>query len=172
MAEWQTHQTQNLTGVTSCGFKSHYPHSLAGARRLQVPFRGLSASFSKVHFRERERSSMDCHEAQKMITRYIRGELNRTETDEFLDHVMNCKECYDELEIYYTIDMGLKELDGVEAPRHSLQESIDLAMRESRAELHINRTRFYLYYITSNIVFWVVFAAALAELYRIWLFWR
>ena len=57
---------------------------------------------------------MDCHEAQKMITRYIRGELNRTETDEFLDHVMNCKECYDELEIYYTIDMGLKELDGVE----------------------------------------------------------
>ena len=115
---------------------------------------------------------MDCHEAQKMITRYIRGELNRTETDEFLDHVMNCKECYDELEIYYTIDMGLKELDGVEAPRHSLQESIDLAMRESRAELHINRTRFYLYYITSTIVFWVVFAAALAELYRIWLFWR
>ena len=27
MAEWQTHKTQNLAEVTSCGFKSHYPHS-------------------------------------------------------------------------------------------------------------------------------------------------
>lgn len=26
VAEWQTHQTQNLTGVTSCGFKSRHPH--------------------------------------------------------------------------------------------------------------------------------------------------
>ncbi len=26
VAEWQTHQTQNLTGATSCGFKSHHPH--------------------------------------------------------------------------------------------------------------------------------------------------
>ncbi len=31
VAEWQTHQTQNLTKVTSCGFKSRHPHSLAGA---------------------------------------------------------------------------------------------------------------------------------------------
>ena len=27
MAEWQTHKTQNLAEVTSCGFKSHYPQS-------------------------------------------------------------------------------------------------------------------------------------------------
>ena len=26
VAEWQTHQTQNLTRVTSCGFKSHLLH--------------------------------------------------------------------------------------------------------------------------------------------------
>lgn len=26
VAEWQTHKTQNLAGVTSCGFKSHQPH--------------------------------------------------------------------------------------------------------------------------------------------------
>ena len=27
VAEWQTHQTQNLAVVTSCGFKSHHPHT-------------------------------------------------------------------------------------------------------------------------------------------------
>ena len=25
---WQTHQTQNLTLVTACGFESHQPHFL------------------------------------------------------------------------------------------------------------------------------------------------
>ena len=31
-AEWQTHQTQNLTGATSCRFESGCRHSLAGAK--------------------------------------------------------------------------------------------------------------------------------------------
>ena len=26
VAEWQTHQTQNLTAVMLCGFKSRHPH--------------------------------------------------------------------------------------------------------------------------------------------------
>ena len=36
VAEWQTHQTQNLTGATSCGFKSHHP---------QVKFDGPQARY-------------------------------------------------------------------------------------------------------------------------------
>ena len=32
VAEWQTHQTQNLTGATSCRFESGCRHSLAGAK--------------------------------------------------------------------------------------------------------------------------------------------
>lgn len=35
VAEWQTHQTQNLAVVTSCGFKSHHPHGFR-----QSPVRG------------------------------------------------------------------------------------------------------------------------------------
>ena len=115
---------------------------------------------------------VNCQEAQRMITRYIRKELTRSETDEFLAHVMSCRDCYEELEVYYTIDVGLKELDGVEAPARSLRETIDLAMKESRTELKINRTRFRLFYISSTILFWVVLAAALAEAYRIWMFFR
>lgn len=28
VAEWQTHQTQNLAVATSCGFKSHLRHQI------------------------------------------------------------------------------------------------------------------------------------------------
>lgn len=38
VAEWQTHQTQNLTRATSCGFKSRHPHSLAGAQVESTEF--------------------------------------------------------------------------------------------------------------------------------------
>lgn len=36
VAEWQTHKTQNLAGATSCGFKSHHPHTAARNRTIAV----------------------------------------------------------------------------------------------------------------------------------------
>lgn len=48
---WQTHKTQNLAGVTSCGFKSHHPQYTAQnlsdsgfAPFFAVVFRSLKTS--------------------------------------------------------------------------------------------------------------------------------
>ena len=38
MVEWQTRQTQNLLLVTTCGFKSHYPHFLDTLLRVCLIF--------------------------------------------------------------------------------------------------------------------------------------
>ena len=32
---WQTHKTQNLAVVTSCGFKSRHPHSLISTKNYE-----------------------------------------------------------------------------------------------------------------------------------------
>ena len=42
VAEWQTHKTQNLAGVTSCGFKSHHPHS---GEALDLFYKKRSSAF-------------------------------------------------------------------------------------------------------------------------------
>ena len=55
---------------------------------------------------------MECSEFQKNIQPFIYGQLNMLKEEEMLEHLLTCKECNEELEIYYTIINCIKELDG------------------------------------------------------------
>ena len=55
---------------------------------------------------------MECSEFQKNIQPLIYGRLNMLKKEEMLEHLLTCKECNEELEIYYTIINCIKELDG------------------------------------------------------------
>ena len=55
---------------------------------------------------------MECSEFQKNIQPFIYGQLNMLKEEEMLEHRLACKECNEELEIYYTIINCIKELDG------------------------------------------------------------
>lgn len=54
---------------------------------------------------------MECMEAQRKITDFINGKLDRNTTEEFLQHIEKCRECKEELEIYYIFFIGIKQLD-------------------------------------------------------------
>ena len=54
---------------------------------------------------------MKCEEALLKIDAYINDSLSIKETEEFLAHIRECPECYDELETYYTINVGTKYLE-------------------------------------------------------------
>ena len=54
---------------------------------------------------------MDCREAQALIVPFIEGELTDEQTEAFIQHIENCTDCYDELEVYYIVMVGVKQLD-------------------------------------------------------------
>ncbi len=54
---------------------------------------------------------MNCLEAQSKIVAFIENKLNDDETVEFVKHIRSCENCSEELEIYYTLLVGMKELD-------------------------------------------------------------
>lgn len=54
---------------------------------------------------------MTCQEAERMVTPYIRDELTGDEMEAFLHHIEHCPSCQEELEIYFMVDVGLKQLD-------------------------------------------------------------
>ena len=54
---------------------------------------------------------MDCLKAQTRITSYVEGQLEGDELKEFLIHMEKCAGCKEELEIYYTLLVGTKQLD-------------------------------------------------------------
>jgi|GEM_PF-1122443 len=52
---------------------------------------------------------MNCRKFQNYINSFLNNELlDRDILKEFIIHALSCKECYDELEIYYTLQVGLE----------------------------------------------------------------
>lgn len=55
---------------------------------------------------------MTCLEAQTKIIAYIDDKLEKEEKTDFLYHVKGCADCREELDIYYTMIEGMRQLDG------------------------------------------------------------
>ncbi|MDO4321723.1 MAG: zf-HC2 domain-containing protein [Lachnospiraceae bacterium] len=54
---------------------------------------------------------MNCMEARRMVTPFIKRELTDKESEQFLKHIEHCSDCMDELDIYFTVYKALDSLD-------------------------------------------------------------
>jgi hypothetical protein len=54
---------------------------------------------------------MNCIETQRLIVPFINDELNMEQLEEFIHHVHSCPNCMEELEVYYVLLAGMKQLD-------------------------------------------------------------
>ena len=76
---------------------------------------------------------MNCMEARRMVTPYIKGELSEKELEQFLKHIEQCSDCMDELDIYFTVYQAMDRLDAEDHPDYNfkrmLNESIHAAKR-------------------------------------------
>lgn len=54
---------------------------------------------------------MNCREAQSLIVPFIKDKLDDERLEAFLNHIENCSECYDELEVYFIVFSGTRQLD-------------------------------------------------------------
>lgn len=75
---------------------------------------------------------MDCREAQSLIVPFIKSELTMEQAKAFFQHIDFCEDCKEELEVYYILLIGLKELD--EDP----SDSLDL---HGQFEEHLSKAR-------------------------------
>ena len=73
---------------------------------------------------------MTCLEAQSKIMAFIEGKLPDDELREFIKHVKNCENCSEELEIYYTLIVGMKELDNEENLSTDFKKELDNKLNE------------------------------------------
>lgn len=54
---------------------------------------------------------MTCMKAQSLITAFINDELEIDELEEFISHIQSCRDCMEELEVYYALLTAMKQLD-------------------------------------------------------------
>lgn len=54
---------------------------------------------------------MRCDEFTKMIPKFVEDNLEKEYYNEFISHVKECKECKEDLEINYMIQVGLNRIE-------------------------------------------------------------
>lgn len=54
---------------------------------------------------------MQCKDVQSKFIPFIDDELNYKELKEFLEHIRQCKNCYEEYDFYYTMITGMRYLE-------------------------------------------------------------
>ncbi len=107
---------------------------------------------------------MTCKEAMQYIMPYINDEMTDKEVEAFLEHIGECQECYEELEVYYTIYAGLAQLDS-DSNDFDMHNLLKRALQESRDRVQLHRN-FNVLYVLSQV------AAILSLLVMIVVKWR
>ncbi|MBQ8639518.1 MAG: zf-HC2 domain-containing protein [Lachnospiraceae bacterium] len=78
---------------------------------------------------------MDCKTANQMIRPYLDQELNLEETDLFLRHIKTCSECREELEIYFTVEAGIHNLNQDEVSTYDLKGLFEQELRDTQSSI-------------------------------------
>ncbi len=76
---------------------------------------------------------MNCVTAQQLIRAYLDGYLSDRELEDFLNHVQTCPDCFDELEVYYSIYRTLNDVD--EKGDYNFKKKLHRKLEGSRAYL-------------------------------------
>ena len=109
---------------------------------------------------------MTCREAERLVMPYINGELTDAELAEFLKHIDTCEDCREELEIYFTVDVGIRQLDEGTGT-YNIKGARETALEISRQRIHTLYLLQTARYAVNTLCFWAVLVVLILQL-RIW----
>lgn len=95
---------------------------------------------------------MTCKEAQDLIMPYINDKLDVDQLEEFLEHIEYCSDCKEELEVYFTLLTGMKQLDEDKNLSGNLHIDFEKSLRKS--EERIRRAR--LNYVRKRMIYVII----------------
>lgn len=72
---------------------------------------------------------MDCKQAKELIKDYIEAEEEPDAFDKLYEHITNCADCRDEIEVMFLVKQGLKRLEDGEA--FDLKKELDRKLQYS-----------------------------------------
>ncbi len=90
---------------------------------------------------------MDCSTAQKKMMMFIREELKDDELEAFVKHIDSCQECSEELQISYSLFLGLRMLEQEQTDSFNIQHALDVFLQKQRDRIrkrHFLKRLFFL----------------------------
>lgn len=100
---------------------------------------GFKVCYTRSRILQNEEENMDCKKAQSLVTAYIKRQLDDRETEEFIEHISRCKECHEELEIYFTIHFALQKLDEEQNVSYNIKKMLEDDLEATERKVRIRR---------------------------------
>ncbi|WP_124067463.1 zf-HC2 domain-containing protein [Clostridium sp. E02] len=110
---------------------------------------------------------MTCKEAERLVMPYIKNELGDEELEGFLKHMESCPNCREELEIYFTVEAGILQLDS-EAGNYNIKGALEATVEQSRQRLQAIRLIKTVKYAVSTLCIMSLMITILLQC-RIWM---
>ncbi|MFR4440147.1 MAG: anti-sigma factor family protein [Hungatella sp.] len=109
---------------------------------------------------------MVCKEAESYVMPYIRHQMPEEKLEEFLEHVETCENCREELEIYYTVDVGIRRLDA-DTGNYNIKGAMEADLIASRQWLQFLRLFDIIRYAMDTLVVMSLVVMVILQ-FRIW----
>lgn len=68
---------------------------------------------------------MECFELDTKIISYVNNQLNDEELSEVLNHIKGCSKCREEVELFYTLSEGIRQMESDEITIYDFPESFE-----------------------------------------------
>ena len=75
---------------------------------------------------------MNCMEARRMVTPFLKKELSDKDTEQFLKHVEHCSDCMEELDMYFMVYRALDTLDSGMHNEYDFQKMMHEEIRAAK----------------------------------------
>lgn len=106
---------------------------------------------------KKQKEPLLCKEVEKMVIPYIEGNLCDLDLRRFVRHVNECPDCREELETYYIVYKGLKQLDEKEEHSMNIIEALNEELENSGQHLR----NMSLFYVVSVVIKWTANACCI-----------
>lgn len=78
----------------------------------------------------------NCKDVERMIIPYLNGQISERKMQKFIDHVMECPSCYEEMEIGYMATIGLERLE--KGASINIEEEMKRMLEQSRKQIRLH----------------------------------
>ena len=109
-------------------------------------------------------------EAQSYIMPFIEGKVPENRQADFVMHMNNCPKCHEELEVYYTLLSGMRQLDGRETVSGDFSKNLAKELGDMEKKVKNRRTfrlsAFSIFLAAAIVVIMAVYAGGLNKVYK------
>lgn len=114
---------------------------------------------------------MTCLEAQSNIIAFIDKKLPEEKVADFVRHMRYCKNCSEELEIYYTLIVGIRQVDNNEDLSQNFKEELNNELvrleHKARKVKRFKISTFGVVFVAAVVLMFICYGRVLNKVYNI-----